>query len=221
MNLPRFITFTGADDDTDIEEMIELAKIYPIEWGILFSPTRRGSPRYPSIDWVTELVTGEHALRLSAHLCGGYSRGVLERGYTDVDLIVESRFARAQVNTADRRAGSLDVQRWAAGINVQPIIYPAVEEKAARLRFFLSAASGGHGIVPQAWPSPPPMMESTFVGYAGGLRPENVATHLKCIAELASDYWLDMESGVRDEDDQFSLSRCRRVCEIVYGQAAA
>ena len=26
-----------------------------------------------------------------------------------------------------------------AGINVQPIIHPAVEERAARLRFFLSA----------------------------------------------------------------------------------
>ena len=26
-----------------------------------------------------------------------------------------------------------------AGINVQPILYPAVEEKAARLRFFITA----------------------------------------------------------------------------------
>ena len=26
------------------------------------------------------------------------------------------------------------------GINVQPILYPAVEEKAARLRFFITAA---------------------------------------------------------------------------------
>jgi 8-amino-7-oxononanoate synthase len=39
---------------------------------------------------------------------------------------------------------SLKAARWSqqlfeAGINVQPIIYPAVEEKAARLRFFLSA----------------------------------------------------------------------------------
>jgi 8-amino-7-oxononanoate synthase len=34
----------------------------------------------------------------------------------------------------------LSNQLFERGINVQPIIYPAVEEKAARLRFFLSAA---------------------------------------------------------------------------------
>lgn len=37
------------------------------------------------------------------------------------------------------RAVRLSNRLFEAGINVQPIIYPAVEEKAARLRFFLSA----------------------------------------------------------------------------------
>ncbi|HNI51970.1 MAG TPA: aminotransferase class I/II-fold pyridoxal phosphate-dependent enzyme, partial [Accumulibacter sp.] len=37
------------------------------------------------------------------------------------------------------KAATLSNQFFEAGINVQPIIYPAVEEKAARLRFFLSA----------------------------------------------------------------------------------
>jgi 8-amino-7-oxononanoate synthase len=37
------------------------------------------------------------------------------------------------------KAARLSNQLFDAGINVQPIIYPAVEEKAARLRFFLSA----------------------------------------------------------------------------------
>jgi len=37
------------------------------------------------------------------------------------------------------KAVRLSNQLFDAGINVQPIIYPAVEEKAARLRFFLSA----------------------------------------------------------------------------------
>lgn len=37
------------------------------------------------------------------------------------------------------KAVRLSNQFFEAGINVQPIIYPAVEEKAARLRFFLSA----------------------------------------------------------------------------------
>jgi 8-amino-7-oxononanoate synthase len=37
------------------------------------------------------------------------------------------------------KAAKLSNQLFEAGINVQPIIYPAVEEKASRLRFFLSA----------------------------------------------------------------------------------
>ena len=37
------------------------------------------------------------------------------------------------------RAGRLSEALFRRGINVQPIVYPAVEEKAARLRFFVSA----------------------------------------------------------------------------------
>ena len=40
---------------------------------------------------------------------------------------------------SSRKAISLSNQLFEAGINVQPIIHPAVEEKAARLRFFISA----------------------------------------------------------------------------------
>jgi 8-amino-7-oxononanoate synthase len=37
------------------------------------------------------------------------------------------------------KAGRLAAAMFQRGINVQPILYPAVEEKAARLRFFVSA----------------------------------------------------------------------------------
>lgn len=37
------------------------------------------------------------------------------------------------------KAGQLSVELFDRGINVQPILYPAVPEKSARLRFFLSA----------------------------------------------------------------------------------
>ena len=40
---------------------------------------------------------------------------------------------------SSRKAITLSNQLFAEGINVQPIIHPAVEEKAARLRFFVSA----------------------------------------------------------------------------------
>jgi 8-amino-7-oxononanoate synthase len=52
------------------------------------------------------------------------------RGFAVIPAIVGSSL----------KAVRLSNQIFEAGINVQPIIYPAVEEKAARLRFFLSTA---------------------------------------------------------------------------------
>jgi len=53
----------------------------------------------------------------------------LSQGYAVVPVITGSSL----------KAAKLSATLFASGINVQPIIYPAVEEKAARLRFFLSA----------------------------------------------------------------------------------
>jgi 8-amino-7-oxononanoate synthase len=52
----------------------------------------------------------------------------LSAGYAVVPAIIGSSLS----------ATKLSHQLFKQGINVQPIIYPAVEEKAARLRFFLS-----------------------------------------------------------------------------------
>ena len=51
------------------------------------------------------------------------------QGYAVIPAIVGSSLKVAKLSN----------QFFEAGINVQPIIYPAVEEKAARLRFFLSS----------------------------------------------------------------------------------
>jgi 8-amino-7-oxononanoate synthase len=53
----------------------------------------------------------------------------LSRGYAVIPAIIGSSLKAAQLSNAlfDR------------GINVQPIVYPAVEERAARLRFFISS----------------------------------------------------------------------------------
>src|SRR5580765_5536083 len=78
---PSFLTFTGADDQTDVERMLYLAKRYPIEWGILFSPDRQGKEnRYPANHRRFEhLSTGPystHIIGLAAHLCGGHSKAI-------------------------------------------------------------------------------------------------------------------------------------------------
>ena len=54
----------------------------------------------------------------------------LSAGYSVIPVIVGSSIKTARLSNA----------LFERGINVQPIIYPAVEERAARLRFFLSCS---------------------------------------------------------------------------------
>ncbi len=47
MRKPEFITLTGLDDRTDLDAAIALSEKYPIEWGVLFSPSQQGKPNSP------------------------------------------------------------------------------------------------------------------------------------------------------------------------------
>lgn len=76
---------------------------------------------------------GQQFLELMQSL--GINTGFAQ-GYAVVPAIVGSSL----------KAAKLSNQYFEAGINVQPIIYPAVEEKAARLRFFLSATHSEENI---------------------------------------------------------------------------
>lgn len=215
MNLPQLITFTGLDATTDIAGMVALSKRYPIEWGVLFSPKRQGQGRYPPMSKIADVVMAarSHGLRIAAHLCGQHSRDVLERGRTDLDSILLA-FSRVQVNTHAAPSDAVRVRSWAALLGLTAVLQ-------AREAFptpghgveWLFDASGGCGISPAAWPVAPFGVRS---GFAGGLRPENVAAAVQAIGPRAGSYWLDMETGARDEHDAFSLDKCRQVCEAVY-----
>lgn len=72
-------------------------------------------------------ANGQLFLRLAK--AKGINTG-LSMGYSVIPVIVGSSI----------KAGRLSEALWLRGINVQPIFYPAVEEKAARLRFFIGSA---------------------------------------------------------------------------------
>ena len=81
--------------------------------------------------------------------------------------------------------------------------------------------SGGKGVAVQASDLPcMPNRLGQIYGFAGGLNPENVASTVEALtirAEYGAIYWIDMETGVRNEAGKFSVKRCRRVCEAVFG----
>jgi phosphoribosylanthranilate isomerase len=212
--LPDFITFTGADDATDPSDLVALAEDYPVEFGLLISPGRQGyDPRYPTLETIEWLIS-ELPLTFALHLCGGAAREVLAQGRSSHEDLL-NRVDRVQINTADHGVDLYSIGRWAARCNVRAILQARGEFPKIAPVDVLFDASGGRGIVPADWPY---AVKSTFCGYAGGLRPENVADAVNVIGfRTGQRYWLDMESGVRDEQNRFSVKKCREVCEAVYG----
>lgn len=213
--LPEFITFTGVDDDTNPADLVQLADDYPVEFGLLFSPKRQGiEPRYPKLSTIAWLAS-ELPLSWSAHLCGADARAWIEEDRCAHDL---RYFRRVQINTADPNIMPSMIGNSAAKRNLRAILQARGEFPRVASVDVLFDASGGRGIEPKDWPE---ATNTTFCGYAGGLNPENVAYHVGTIRTRATRYWIDMESGVRDENDRFSLEKCRAVCEAVYGAAIA
>ncbi len=217
--LPAFITFTGVDEQTDIGRMQALCATYPIEWGILFNPKRQGlDNRYPQMPFVRKLIRHGVWPRLSAHLCGDHALHVLD-GHAipaDLDEMLLYHFDRAQINGAPVHAAQ-KVGDWATCRNLDPIMQCAEGWVQSPAVEWLFDKSGGHGRVPAPWPAHPPT--GRRIGFAGGLDPDNVAQHVEAIAGSRDiTYWIDMESGVRDEN-HFSLDKCQAVCEAVYGAA--
>lgn len=232
MKLDR-VTFTGADDSVNPEDLVAISMEYPIvEWGILFSPRHQGQYRYPSPYWLKRFfdVMRDHPdIRLSAHLCGGFVR----------DLVLNCRFSWAKQHTA------LIFQRVQLNFhgeyhrmhddfpntihhmpNTQFILQcDRVNDKTAEalaiggIAVPLFDTSGGAGIVPERWPQ---AWTGVYCGYAGGLGPETIAHELPAIAAAVSaaraeqPFWIDMERRVRSADDsRFDLEKVRAVLQNV------
>lgn len=219
MNKPEFITFTGIDEDTKIEDLKALATEYPIEWGILLSNQRQGDSlhlRFPP-EYVIERFA-EAGLYLAAHLCGNYARQVIDGVYHHLPKIVfANAVKRVQINySRPVAAATLLPFQNAIGKPVisqhrDDMIFPESDDIQ-----WLYDRSGGVGIVSKKWPQHPG--GKRLVGYAGGIGPRNVLE--MCERVTSGRYWIDMETSVRATvgDDVFMVSKCREVCETVFGR---
>lgn len=215
---PKFITFTGADDFTNIDEMQALSDQYPIEWGILFSMKRQGSPRYPSLEWVEQLSAYPN-LRKSAHLCGAYSDDVVN-GVSAIHTFLDG-FKRIQVNTQTPNLRIDQILKWVKQTIDGDLILQCRGDFPDNQKVnWLFDVSGGNGQSPTYWPAPP--RKDSFVGYAGGLGPNNVKQVVKEVGfnfdiyqYRQAEYWIDMETHIRT-DGKFDIDKCAEVCRIVY-----
>jgi hypothetical protein len=208
MRKPEFITFTGADCNTSIEELQALAEDYPVEFGILLSKTRAGTPRYPRQEWI-DLVRAS-GLRLSMHICGEWAQQAILGAQFNLQ-----GFERAQINMGTRPRNTELIRQWGFDHDVEPVLQCRGPFPVDRNVSWLYDPSGGTGERPDMWPIPH-SKTTDMVGYAGGIGPDNVAQVLVGIG-CTIPYWIDMESSLRDEAHRFSVAKCRAVCEAVYG----
>ena len=110
---PLHVTLTGLDAATRLDDLRALSRDFPIEWGILFHPTREGSGRYPLLAQIRSIA--ECDLKLSAHLCGGYARGIVQGESLPATVVsLLDRFSRIQINTAARGVEPTQIARFAA-----------------------------------------------------------------------------------------------------------
>lgn len=221
----RFLTFTGADDNTAQKSLFDLADKYPfVEWGILASLGQQGRPRYPSPEWIDSLATMFHETdkkyNFSLHLCGRLVRQFVNGKdvFPNFGADVFDMFKRVQINTHGEDH-DWDLPGVITLLNTYPdhefifqldgngknqaMAKMLVLEHGLKNVSFLFDLSSGAGILPEhGWL--PPQTEKGSYGYAGGLGLDNIVEQINQVVKAAQQrddnkcgIWLDMETKVR------------------------
>jgi len=225
------VTITGADDTTRIEQLVQLSKQFPfVEWGILLSKNSAGTPRYPTSEWLYNLASvkkDEPLLKLSAHVCGHWSRDFIRGGQMVLDDLPHLLYAfdRIQLNFSvyHDRVNMMELGRIMRQLGHQFIIQITENPSITLIRSLqclrldvvgLHDLSGGLGVLPVKWRSP----LKPYCGYAGGLGPDNLRDQLSSIKQVSRDVpsWIDMESNIRT-DDRFDLDKVKACLGIAEG----
>ena len=207
---PVFVTFTGVDRSELLPGMLELAAKYPIEWGILLDPDQEDKALFPAGNERNKILSS--ALRFSVHVCGEPAQDIAGGREPNIDL---KGFSRLQLNHS--REGSDDkVISNAYNYCIRHGLRLALQcqgdfPRDTRADWLFDVSFGTGTKVTEC---PVVNHDHPFCGFSGGLSPETINASLTMF-HAETDYWIDMESGVRT-DGLFDLEKCERVCRLVY-----
>ena len=225
------VTFTGADDKTDIQQMALISMAFPhVEWGILIgNDDRTGGPRYPSLSWQKDYYKFSAFTSTSIHACGKYARALMKG--EEVLQIGDIGAERVQLNIAlgspkrkisdNELAFALEsIENSGAKAIIQ--INSLTEEVQNRMRYlidvdFIFDASGGRGVLFQG-KLPKFVSYPDTMTYAGGLGLDTADAMLHELSFLYSGpqkVAIDMETKVRDDNDELDLKLCRKILQSV------
>jgi hypothetical protein len=225
VGLLRRISLTGADDAVSLEDLRILSAAYArVEWALLYVPHAEGKPRNPTRSWREAFFAAGLGSRAAVHLCGEQAFRELLAGELPSDILKADRL-QLNINARKRDftdAEVLEVFRTALELGPSLILqyHPdsaalierAIAECPVAFRHRLHVlmdASRGTGVVPDIW-SAPSSLDGAYCGFAGGLGPDNIADVATQLSRRGVPYWLDMESGLRTEN-QFDMAKVRAV----------
>lgn len=215
------VSLTGPDDNTDIEALAALAHKYPfVEWALLYFPEREGVARNPSQSWRKRFFDRRMPGASAVHLCGQVAFLELLGDSLPTELLQANRL-QLNINARVESFTPLEVQSiyraaLQTGKDIILQLHPGSEkaircflsdlttEELARTHILVDA-SRGRGEQPDAWQHPTDLSPAMW-GYAGGISPDNVVTVAHQVLALGGTSWLDMESGVRSQNE-FDLAK--------------
>lgn len=223
------VTITGADDNTNINELYHITHTYPfVEWGILIG-SRTGIPnipRMPTYLWIAKLA--DLSLPIAIHLCGTPLGQLLAQGVVpDIIARSPSGTSRCQFNWHNHSAPSQafydillnpDLSLYMSWIfkfteKTADYIPQAIARgvKKDKIEVFFDS-SHGQGLLPEKYQPP---LADFHCGYAGGLSPDNLQEELARLAAVVGDnnVWIDLETNVRT-DDKLDIKKVIKVLEI-------
>ncbi len=213
------VTFTGIDARTKAAELIALYLEFPfVEFGFLLSDALTGknrNPRYPA--QVVLKAYKKAKLPMALHLCGKIAMDVVKKDdWATVYRMTGEympMFDRIQINAAQARH-ILPCLRFPEGKQIILQMHDGNDTMWNQYGTMPDVVgfqdnSGGKGIFEGVWRAP----LGSFFGYGGGISPENLIEAVQGIQKICpTDFWIDMESGVRT-NDRFDVKKCRSVCE--------
>lgn len=215
----NIVTFTGVDDRTNIDTLIDLySEFYTLEFGVLLSENNRDS-RFPSVQTITELLKKNDGIHnTSLHLCGKLVDVFLENpegfapkaffDYSGKQLIYIDEFSVIQLNKLDISI-TRKLEDFTYSTNTS-IILPhntveTLQEYDNPLILPLYDPSKGRGILPTKFPK----NIDYIVGFAGGINADTIEYYLDNIHSDHS-FWIDMESGIRT-NGWFDINKVKEI----------
>ena len=215
------VTFTGADNNTPIEELQKIQKKYPyVEWGILIA-SNPGKSKQPTDNYILDLKN--KGLNLSLHICNEHVKAILDDGKLDIKY---DFFDRYQLNF-NFNHNDHDLNNYSKLINKfknkdfilqtnfsnEIFIEKIINSNKTSNTNILYDSSGGKGVEIKQIKVP---FKNIYTGYSGGINPNNINDICKQITYHKNDdrVWIDIQTGART-NNEFDLEKITKMLKIV------